>query len=38
MPEVWQSDHLNNANGYFGCEATRDALDASKVTGFSEFA
>ncbi|KAJ6006387.1 hypothetical protein N7451_004331 [Penicillium sp. IBT 35674x] len=35
MPEVWQSDHLNNANGYFGCEATREARDASKVTGFN---
>ncbi|KAJ5630728.1 uncharacterized protein N7484_010828 [Penicillium longicatenatum] len=32
MPEVWQSDHLNNANGYFGCEATRDA---GNVTGFN---
>ncbi|KAJ5637654.1 hypothetical protein N7490_007533 [Penicillium lividum] len=32
MPELWHSPHLNNANGYFGCEATRDA---GVVTGFN---
>ncbi|KAJ6103082.1 hypothetical protein N7486_005509 [Penicillium sp. IBT 16267x] len=35
MPQVWHSEHLNNANGYFGCEATRDS---GNVTGFNTWA
>lgn len=33
MPHLWWSDYINNANGYFGCETTRDA---DNITGFSK--
>ncbi|KAJ5087378.1 hypothetical protein N7456_010994 [Penicillium angulare] len=32
MPDLWWSKHLDNANGYFGCEATRDG---DLTTGFN---
>ncbi|KAJ5833460.1 hypothetical protein N7474_001771 [Penicillium riverlandense] len=35
MPHVWWSDHIHNANGYFGCETTRDA---GNITGFNTWA
>ncbi|KAJ5732261.1 hypothetical protein N7493_003742 [Penicillium malachiteum] len=33
MPDMWFSANLINANGYFGCEATRD--ETKSITGFN---
>ncbi|KAJ5273012.1 hypothetical protein N7478_008137 [Penicillium angulare] len=32
MPDLWWSKNLDNANGYFGCEATREG---GLITGFN---